>query len=160
MKLIQKTVATPLGEMRLVASEAGLVGVCLPGDGGLRAEPGTSAVLEQGARELAEYFAGARTTFSTPLAPAGTEFQQKVWSALREIPFGERRSYGWLAGRIGQPLAARAVGAANGRNPIAIMVPCHRVIGADGSLTGYGGGLDAKQWLLIHEAGGRPSPIP
>jgi methylated-DNA-[protein]-cysteine S-methyltransferase len=101
--------------------------------------------------QLAGYFAGERVAFDLPLAPEGTSFQRKVWSALCEIPYGETISYGELARRIGQPTAARAVGLANGSNPLPIVVPCHRVIGADGSLTGFGGGIERKRWLLAHE---------
>lgn len=102
-------------------------------------------------RQLQEYFAGARRVFDLPLSLQGTVFQQRVWHTLTEIPYGETWSYGQLARRIGNPGASRAVGLANGRNPISILVPCHRVIGADGSLTGYGGGMERKQWLLAHE---------
>jgi methylated-DNA-[protein]-cysteine S-methyltransferase len=108
-------------------------------------------VLAQTARQLAEYFAGKRRAFELPLAPRGSGFQERVWRALLKIKFGETRSYGEIARAIGRPSASRAVGAANGRNPIAIIVPCHRVIGANGQLTGYGGGLPIKQWLLEHE---------
>ncbi len=102
--------------------------------------------------QLEEYFRGARTSFDLPVHfDGGTPFQQRVWSALRDIPYGETRSYGELARRIGKAPGARAVGAANGQNPIAVVVPCHRVIGADGSLTGFGGGLPRKRWLLTHE---------
>ena len=101
--------------------------------------------------QLAAYFAGELTDFDLPLAPAGTGFQQRVWAALRTIPYGQTTSYGELAGQLGNPGASRAVGLANGRNPIAVVVPCHRVIGANGTLTGYGGGLDRKRWLLDHE---------
>jgi methylated-DNA-[protein]-cysteine S-methyltransferase len=101
--------------------------------------------------QLAEYFEGRRCTFELPLAPRGTEFQQTVWAALRRIPYGETLSYGELARRIGRPHASRAVGLANGANPLPIVVPCHRVIGADGSLTGFGGGLDIKRKLLALE---------
>ena len=111
----------------------------------------SSAVLRAAARELEEYFAGKRVSFDLPLDPAGTPFQGAVWRALREVPFGETATYGEIARRVGHPAAARAVGAANGRNPISIIIPCHRIIGADGSLTGYGGGLDRKEWLLRHE---------
>jgi methylated-DNA-[protein]-cysteine S-methyltransferase len=107
--------------------------------------------LGEAVRQLSEYFAGTRRTFHLPLRLQGTEFQQRVWRELTEIPYGETWSYGQLARRIGNPNASRAVGLANGRNPISILVPCHRVIGADGSLTGYGGGLERKQWLLAHE---------
>ncbi len=107
-------------------------------------------------RQLSEYFSGRRTSFDLPLAPRGTAFQQRVWAELVAIPFGGRATYGELARRIGRPAASRAVGAANGANPIAIVIPCHRVVGSDGSLTGYGGGLPLKRWLLAHEAGARP----
>lgn len=103
-------------------------------------------------QQLREYFAGERRSFELALAPRGTEFQRRVWQALREIPHGRTRSYGEIAEAIGQPTASRAVGAANGRNPISIVVPCHRVIGASGALTGYGGGMERKRWLLNHEA--------
>ena len=99
-------------------------------------------------RQLDAYFAGQLKSFDVPLKPAGTSFQLRVWSALRDIPFGETRSYGQLASAIGDPSAMRAVGAANGRNPIALVVPCHRVIGAGGSLTGFGGGIERKKFLL------------
>ena len=111
-------------------------------------EPLTAAV-----QQLTEYFAGNRRTFDLPLRLQGTAFQQRVWHELTKIPFGETWSYGELAKRISKPSASRAVGLANGRNPISILVPCHRVIGADGSLTGYGGGLERKRWLLAHEGG-------
>ena len=105
-------------------------------------------LIKKSAAQLAEYFAGKRKKFDLPLAPSGTEFQRSVWSALQTIPFGETRSYGDIAAQIGNPKACRAVGMANNRNPIAVIIPCHRVIGSDGSLTGYGGGLDVKQYLL------------
>src|SRR5690606_26543840 len=108
------------------------------------------------ARQLREYFEGARTTFDLPLAAHGSEFQRRVWATLMEIPAGETRSYGWVAERIGRPSASRAVGAANGQNPIVIVVPCHRVVGANGTLTGYGGGLQRKRWLLEHETASLP----
>lgn len=104
--------------------------------------------------QLAAYFAGERTDFDLPLAPRGTEFQLRVWAALQAIPYGRTTSYGELAVEIGSPNGSRAVGLANGRNPIAVVIPCHRVIGADGRLTGYGGGLDRKRWLLDHELTG------
>jgi methylated-DNA-[protein]-cysteine S-methyltransferase len=117
----------------------------------LEREDARDPVLVQAARELHEYFAGERREFSVPLDFTGTEFQNKVWRALRAIPFGETRSYGELAAQIGAPKASRAVGAANGRNPIPIILPCHRVIGSSGSLTGFGGGLPMKKQLLAHE---------
>lgn len=104
--------------------------------------------FEEAISQLAGYFAGGRRSFSLPLAPAGTDFQQKVWKLLTEIPYGQTRSYGQLAHQLGDRKAIRAVGAANGRNPISIIVPCHRVVGADGSLTGYAGGLQRKKFLL------------
>jgi methylated-DNA-[protein]-cysteine S-methyltransferase len=107
--------------------------------------------LAAAVRELGEYFAGKRTDFKVPLRPAGTAFQREVWDALVRIPFGSTASYGEIARSIGRPLAVRAVGAANGANPIAIFIPCHRVIGGSGSLVGYGGGLWRKEWLLTHE---------
>ena len=105
--------------------------------------------------QLSAYFAGTLTAFDLPLRPAGTAFQQTVWRALREIPFGATTSYGALAARIGRPKASRAVGAANGANPLPIVVPCHRVIGADGSLPGFGGGIEVKRFLLEHERDSR-----
>ena len=116
--------------------------------------PATHPMLQPVIRQLAEYGAGKRRTFDLDLAPHGTPFQQKVWRALVDIPFGETESYGHLAERIGHPGKARAVGAANGANPIALVIPCHRVIGADGSLTGYGGGLPLKQRMLEFERAG------
>ena len=113
-----------------------------------------SPLLRQALEELQEYFAGTRRAFTLPLEPAGTAFEQTVWSALRTIPYGETRSYRQIAQQIGRPAACRAVGRANGRNPISLFIPCHRVIGADGRLTGYAGGLDAKQRLLELERGG------
>lgn len=108
-------------------------------------------LLENCCQQLAEYFAGHRMQFDLPLAPAGTEFQRSVWQGLCRIPYGQTQSYGQLAASLGKVKAMRAVGSANGRNPIAIIVPCHRVIGADGRLTGYAGGLTRKVWLLQHE---------
>ena len=110
------------------------------------------AVIMKAKIELEEYFAGRRKSFSVPIKPRGTDFQQKVWAALRDIPYGETASYGEIAGQIGNPKACRAVGMANNRNPIAIIIPCHRVIGAGGALTGYAGGLDKKEFLLNFEA--------
>jgi len=148
------TVESPLGPLRLVAAGDALSGLHLPahrrmpeiraGDG--RGHP----ALERARRQLAEYFGGARRAFELPLALEGTPFQRSVWAALCRIPLGETRSYGTLAAALGGA-GARAVGAANARNPVAIVVPCHRVVGADGSLTGYAGGEAAKRWLLEHE---------
>lgn len=147
-------VASPIGDLLLTAGDGGLSGLhMLDGD-----DPPPAPQRDDGAPALAmaraqldAYFAGTLTTFSLPLELHGTPFQQRVWSALRSIPFGRTTSYGALARALGQPGAMRAVGLANGRNPISIVVPCHRVIGTDGSLTGYGGGLERKRWLLAHE---------
>jgi methylated-DNA-[protein]-cysteine S-methyltransferase len=111
-------------------------------------------------RQLSEYFDGERDEFDVPLAMTGTPFQRRVWQALQRIPYGETTTYGELARRLGRPSASRAVGLANGRNPIAVIVPCHRVIGSDGSLTGYGGGVERKRLLLELEATGRGAPSP
>lgn len=150
------TIETPIGPLRLDVEDGALVAVHLPGG---RRPPSIAAeelpddpVLAAAARQLEDYFAGRRTTFDLPLRPRGTAFQRAVWDALRAIPPGETRSYGEIARAVGKPAAVRAVGAANGQNPLAIVVPCHRVIGAGGTLTGYAGGLEAKRWLLEHEA--------
>ena len=124
-------------------------------DAGERALRDPEAAAED-TRQLDEYFAGTRTAFDLPLAPCGTPFQLAVWEALTTIPAGETLSYGDVASMVGAPSASRAVGMANGRNPIAIVVPCHRVVGADGTLTGYGGGLHRKRWLLEHESSSMP----
>jgi len=147
---------SPIGAMPCARDEVGIVTLLLPhGRGG--AEPAVDWVRDESAfddvrTQLGEYFAGTRTSFDLPLHLLGSAFQRRVWAALLEIPCGETTSYGELARVIGVPGAARAVGLANGQNPVPIVVPCHRVIGANGSLTGYGGGLDAKRWLLTHEA--------
>ncbi len=118
-----------------------------------RPEVATNDVCEEAVRQISGYFAGTRQEFDLPIAFSGTEFQRQVWQELQRIPFGQTASYGDLARAIGKPSAVRAVGAANGDNPISIIVPCHRVIGSDGGLTGYGGGLERKEWLLKHEGG-------
>ena len=147
---------SPVGRLLLAGDPQGLTLISFPsGSRTERPAPGwrqDDGVLAAAISQLAEYFAGTRQTFSLPLRPTGTAFQLSVWAALREIPFGATLSYGELARRIGRPSAARAVGAANGANPLPIVVPCHRVIGADASLTGFGGGLDTKRFLLAHEA--------
>lgn len=162
--VITTTVASPVGQLTLTASGGHLTGMAMDGQRHAPvAPPGRQrddAWFASIAAQLEEYFAGARTSFDVPLELTGTEFQRRVWSALRDIPYGETISYGELARRVGNPAAVRAVGLANGRNPIAIIVPCHRVIGADGSLTGYGGGLERKAWLLDHEASRSPSVSP
>src|SRR5262245_41055183 len=154
MTTMVKTMDSPLGPLHLYASGARadeLVGVWMRADPDPAAVPGTSAVLELAAAQLAEYFAGERREFALPITARGTGFQERVWRALLAIPFGETCSYGEIARAIGRPAASRAVGAANGRNPISIIIPCHRVIGASGELTGYGGGMANKRWLLDHE---------
>jgi methylated-DNA-[protein]-cysteine S-methyltransferase len=147
---------SPIGELLLCCDGASLTGLYMDSPGrppldGDWTEDASAAPLPDAVRQLREYFAGTRREFDLPLRLQGTEFQQRVWHSLTEIPYGETLSYGQLAKRIGNPNASRAVGLANGSNPISIMVPCHRVIGADGSLTGYGGGLERKRWLLAHE---------
>lgn len=147
-------VDAPIGRLTLAASEEALVAVRLPGTRELAlgaTDGGGHPLLERAAGELREYFAGRRRAFDLPLAPQGTPFERAVWAELVAIPFGETRSYSGLARALGRPRAARAVGAANGKNPIAVVVPCHRVVGADGSLTGYAGGEAMKRWLLDHE---------
>ena len=150
------TIPSPLGELLLTGDGHHLTGVYLtphrhgPAAGtlGMRDD----APFAEARRQLAEYFSGTRRDFDLPLAPSGTAFQQQVWTALRTVPYARTASYGDIARAIGNPRGVRAVGLANGRNPLSIVVPCHRVIGRDGSLTGYGGGLERKQWLLAHEA--------
>ena len=157
MKYVYKTISSPLGCLKLVASEKGLAAILWENDDPRRVhleptlEDNKHPVLLQAERQLSEYFAGKRKSFSLALDFKGTDFQRKVWRALLEIPFGETRSYGQLAKQLGNPKAGRAVGAANGRNPIAIIAPCHRVIGASGRLTGFAGGLEAKAKLLSLE---------
>jgi len=145
------TLPSPIGMLRLFAHADELVGVYLPDQAAPKAPHFASPVLSAAAAQLVEYFVGRRRAFDIPLAPQGTGFQQLVWRALAAIPYGETRSYGLLARSIGRPSASRAVGAANGKNPISIIIPCHRVIAASGELTGYAGGLVAKRWLLEHE---------
>ncbi len=148
---------SPLGDLTLVASTDGLRAVLWEKDDPRRVPLGPTVrghghpVLEEAAREIAEYWAGHRTRFTVTLDPNGTPFQLEVWRVLSSIPYGGTASYGEIATMIGRPNAARAVGAANGRNPLSIIVPCHRVVGADGALTGFAGGIDAKRNLLDHE---------
>lgn len=152
-------VESPLGQLTLVNTNGILSGIYLPNHKrgpklealGVRARSG----FEQAVSELQEYFERKRTLFTLPLAPEGTDFQHRVWKLLRDIPYGETRTYAQLADAIGNRLAIRAVGLANGRNPISLVVPCHRVIGSDGSLTGYAGGLDRKKFLLDLEGATR-----
>lgn len=156
-RYVRRWLASPVGRMQLIASDEGLAALYFPDHRHERAvlaeESNQHAVLEQGRVELEEYFAGARRTFDVPLAPlgGGTPFQRRVWDALVRIPFGHTLSYRALAETIGSPSAVRAVGSANGHNPLSILVPCHRVVASAGALTGYGGGLPIKRWLLAHE---------
>lgn len=160
------TVDSPIGTLTLVASDRGLRALWWHDDerGAPDLDPDADAdpdagagpaaartVLAEAARQLEEYFGGTRTDFDLPLDPVGTPFQQTAWAALRTIPYGTTWTYGAQARALGDPNKARAVGAANGRNPIGIVVPCHRVVGSDGSLTGFAGGLEVKAWLLDHE---------
>ena len=161
-RTVERWIESPVGRLQLVARAQGLVGLfferhrrarsyelCAPRDA-----PQACAHLDQAQAQLDAYFAGERESFDVALAPEGTELQRQVWRALGQIPFAQTRSYAQLAASIGRPRAARAVGSANARNPISIIVPCHRVVGADGALTGYAGGVEAKQWLLTHESNG------
>ena len=169
MSLILHRYDSPLGEMLALCSASGLCLLEFVGQGGVEREQaqveaahagpavaGHTALTEQLGRELAEYFDGQRQRFDVPLDLVGTPFQQRVWQALLAIPYGRTWSYGQQAVHIGQPTATRAVAAANGQNKVSIVVPCPRVVGSDGPLTGYGGGLPRKQWLLALESGERP----
>jgi len=158
---------SPVGSLTLVASDAGLRAILWPGDdlgrtglAGGTLVPGRSDVLDVAAAQIEEYFARVRTSFDLPLDLEGTRFQVAAWEALAEIPYGETRTYAEQAVRIGRPGAARAIGAANGRNPISIVLPCHRVVGSDGSLTGFAGGIETKAALLAFEAAGADDPPP
>lgn len=142
------TLSTPLGPMAVAGEGAFVTRLYLPNEGPPPVPCRETPVLAQARDQLLAYLAGERRVFTLPLRPAGTPFQQEVWTALEAIPWGERRTYGQIAAAIGRPKAVRAVGQANHRNPIPIFIPCHRVIGAGGKLTGYGGGLDLKEKLL------------
>jgi methylated-DNA-[protein]-cysteine S-methyltransferase len=152
MSRTHTTMDTPVGELTIVAEDGALTAIYFPSHKRLPAPSEFGARTEHGFEEakaqLAEYFAGERRVFTLPLAPKGDAFQQKVWALLRAIPYGQTRSYRQLAAELGDPHLAQAVGNANGRNPLSIVVPCHRVVGADGSLTGYAGGLERKRFLL------------
>ena len=153
------TLPSPVGALKLVANGSRLAAILWENDKpnrvrlGPMSEAPDNPLLMKTARQLEEYFAGTRNAFDLELDFAGTEFQKKVWAALLTIPFGETRTYSQIAEQIGHPSAVRAVGAANGRNPISIIAPCHRVIGASGKLTGFAGGLEAKERLLTLEGG-------
>jgi methylated-DNA-[protein]-cysteine S-methyltransferase len=154
MNLSYKYFASPVGELKFVASATGLIAILWKNDNPRRVplkdlvEDNDQPILIETERQLKEYFAGKRDAFSIPLDMRGTAFQKDVWRALMAIPFGKTLSYGQIAKQLGRPMASRAVGAANGRNPISIIVPCHRVIGSSGKLTGFAGGLDVKAHLL------------
>lgn len=143
--------SSPVGVIRLKAVEKGLTEIHILRPGESPGGESPSPLLERAREQMAGYFAGNLRVFDVPFALEGTDFQRLVWAALCEIPYGTTASYGEIARRIGRPRAVRAVGGANHNNPLAIVVPCHRVIGSDGSLVGYGGGLSVKQWLLDHE---------
>jgi methylated-DNA-[protein]-cysteine S-methyltransferase len=155
--LASTTMSSPVGPLTIIASDAGVRAVLWPTDNPKRVPLGDvephedHPVLSSAVEQLGEYFDGRRQEFDLPLDPTGTEFQQSAWTALRTIPFGTTVSYGEQAEQMGDKRKARAVGAANGRNPISIIVPCHRVVGSNGSLTGFAGGIDTKDWLLTHE---------
>ena len=157
MSLAFASMPSPVGHLKLVAGDAGLVAILWQGDDpervrlGAMIEQPDHAVLAEAQRQLADYFAGRRRSFTVKLDFRGSDFQKRVWAELLAIPFGETRTYGEIARQLGRPSASRAVGAANGRNPISIIAPCHRVLGANGALTGFAGGLAAKQFLLDHE---------
>jgi methylated-DNA-[protein]-cysteine S-methyltransferase len=150
-------VTTPIGDVVLIGSEHVLVELELPGDSRDRHQEGRPSrddgALADAATQLSEYFEGTRRSFDLDVAPRGTEFQTKVWTKLAEIPYGATATYGEIAAKVGNAKASRAVGMANNRNPIALIIPCHRVIGASGKLVGYGGGLPAKEFLLNLERG-------
>ena len=158
MKLIYKEMDSPVGRLKLIANARALVAVLWERERPERVKLGSPVpapehpILCEAERQLDDYFAGRRTDFDLPLDPNGSAFQKKVWQALRKIPFGQTRTYRELAQAIGAATAFRAVGLANGKNPLSIVVPCHRVIGSDGSLTGFAGGLQAKAALLALEA--------
>jgi methylated-DNA-[protein]-cysteine S-methyltransferase len=158
MTLTYTKIDSPVGELTLVAGARGLAAILWPKDDPWRVPLGEmtradrNPVVREAARQLRNYFAGAQKSFSLQLDFSGTDFQKQVWAALLTIPFGETRSYSDIARQIGKPAAVRAVGAANGKNPISIVAPCHRVIGSSGQLTGYAGGLAAKAFLLALEA--------
>lgn len=157
MTYFKRIIDSPVGKLTLVATDENLVALLFENDrfervGGIESK-GKHKILDEVEKQLDEYFQGKRQVFHVPLEMEGTAFQKTVWRALRKIPYGKTSSYGELAKRIGSPKASRAVGAANGRNPISIIVPCHRVIGSKGDLTGFGGGLQRKETLLNLERG-------
>jgi methylated-DNA-[protein]-cysteine S-methyltransferase len=157
----ERTIDTPLGPLRVIASAGAIVGVAFDDRApGRRARAARDDVLDRAEAELREYFAGSRTAFTVPLSAPGTALQRAVWAELSKIPFGETRSYADVARAVGRPRAARAVGSANGKNPLAIIVPCHRVVGSDRALRGYAGGVGRKRWLLAHDGRFTPARAP
>jgi methylated-DNA-[protein]-cysteine S-methyltransferase len=159
MSLSWKTIGSPVGKLKIVASDRGLTAILWENDTPTRVrlgemrEQADHPVLVEAERQLTEYFRGDRKTFALELDFRGADFQKRVWQELLTIPYGETRSYGDIAKKLGNPKACRAVGAANGKNPISIIAPCHRVVGSNGKLTGFAGGLEAKAYLLKLEAG-------
>lgn len=159
MSFVYKLMPSPVGELKLIANDEGLAAILWEDDDPMRiriacdTQDDAHPILAQTAQQLQEYFAGKRKTFTVPLNFIGTPFQKKVWHVMMKIPYGQTRTYGQLAAQINHPTASRAVGAANGKNPISIIGPCHRVIGSSGKLTGYAGGLNIKQQLLQLERG-------
>lgn len=160
MHIRHAVVGTPIGDLTIVASDAAIVGLYFPhhwrpparGALGTRVDIAEDSLLKDAATQLTEYLRGERRSFELPTATSGDAFQQQVWALLREIPFGETTTYGELAERLGGPGLARAVGRANAHNPLSVLVPCHRVVGKDGTLTGYAGGLERKRFLLELES--------
>ena len=158
-ELVSTVMDTPVGRLTIIASDDGVRAILWPDEDAGRVRLPTASsdsdhpVIVATVAQLGEYFDGEREEFDLPLDPVGTDFQQAAWTALRTIPYGTTVSYGEQAARMGDRRKARAVGAANGRNPISIVVPCHRVVGSNGSLTGFAGGIDTKAWLLDHERG-------
>lgn len=156
--LVHRHYDAPMGRLTLVASDRGLRAILWPNIDDERTRvrlgdsvEGTSPILDDAVTQLGEYFAGTRTTFELPLDLVGTTFQRRVWSGLADVPYGKTTTYGEQAAHLGDPKAVRAVASANGRNPVSIVLPCHRIVGADGSLTGFAAGLENKAWLLDHE---------
>ncbi len=143
---------SPVGWLEIVEENDCLVEVRFLDDESISISQNPKGILKDAIQQLGEYFSGSRTEFKLPLSPKGTDFQKKVWDELQNIEFGKTVSYMDIAKRLGDPKVIRAAGTANGKNPIAVIIPCHRVIGSDGSLTGYSGGLKRKQWLLEHES--------
>jgi methylated-DNA-[protein]-cysteine S-methyltransferase len=156
MSISHLTIVSPIGRLLLTADGDAITALDMEPLPERPKATTRNPVLTAARKQLDRYFAGRLTEFDLPLAPAGSPFAQQVWLELQQIPFGETVTYAELARRVGRPGHFRAVGAANGRNPISIIVPCHRVVGSNGSLTGYGGGIDRKRWLLDHESESRP----